>query len=144
VVCVMTSASLVACTRASESAGPRPAGSPVDDDVQGVAKATEKTAKDIGHAAADLGDKTQKGLEDVTSKAGVSGQDAWITTKVKSELASEGFDPLRVHVDTDTKTVTLSGTVDSAANAQKAVHVAEAVTGVVAVKNHLFVKAAEH
>jgi hypothetical protein len=143
-VCVMTSASLVACTRASESAAPRPAGSPVDDDVQGVAKATEKTAKDIGHATADLGDKAQKGLEDVTSKAGASGQDAWITTKVKSELASEGFDPLRVHVDTDTKTVTLSGTVDSSARAEKAVHLAQAVTGVVAVKNHLFVKPAEH
>jgi osmotically-inducible protein OsmY len=144
---LMTSASLVACTRAAESAAPRPAGSadnPVDDDVRGVAKATEKTAKDIGHATADLGDKAQKGLEDVTSKAGASGQDAWITTKVKSQLVSEGFDPLRVHVDTDTKTVTLSGTVDSATNAQKAVRMAQAVTGVVAVKDHLFVKPVEH
>jgi osmotically-inducible protein OsmY len=142
--CLMMSASLVACTRASESSAPRPPGSPVDDDVKGVAKATEQTAKDIGHATAAFGDKAQKGLEDVTTKAGVSGQDTWITTKVKSELVSEGFDPLRVHVDTDGKTVTLSGTVDSTANAQKAVHVAEAVTAVVAVKNHLFVRPAEH
>jgi osmotically-inducible protein OsmY len=133
VVCLMAAASLVACTRASESA-PRATGSAggaVDDDVKGVAKATEKAAKDIGQATVDLGEK-----------AGVSGQDAWITTKVKSELTSDGFDPVSVHVDTDSKAVTLSGTVESATKARRAVEVAKAVNGVVAVKDHLFVKPA--
>ena len=139
----MTGLSLVACKRVSESPTPRPAGgagSAVDDDVRGVGKATEKAANDLGHATVDLGEKAQKRLEDVTTKAGASGQDAWITTKVKSALASEGFDPVRVHVDTDGKAVTLSGTVDSTTKAQKAVTVAGAVDGVVAVKDHLFVK----
>ncbi|HSZ81319.1 MAG TPA: BON domain-containing protein [Polyangia bacterium] len=140
----MAAASLVACTRAPESA-PRATGSAggtVDDDVNGVAKATAKAAKDIGQATVDLGQKAGKGLEDVTSKAGVSGQDAWITTKVKSELASDGFDPVSVHVDTDSKAVTLSGTVESATKARRAVDVAKAVKGVVAVNNHLYVKPA--
>jgi osmotically-inducible protein OsmY len=109
-----------------------------------VAKATEKAAKDVGHATSDLAEKAGKGLEDATNKAGVTGQDAWITTKVKSELASKGFDPLHVHVDTDAKAVTLSGTVESGARAEEAVGLAKAITGVVAVKNHLFVKPPRH
>jgi hyperosmotically inducible protein len=141
---LVASAPLVACTRASESSAPPPAGSAgstIDDDVKGIAKATEKAAKDVGHATSDLAEKAGKGLEDATSKAGVSGQDAWITTRVKSELASQGFDPLHVHVDTDNRVVTLSGTVESGTKAQGAVSVAKAITGVVTVKNHLFVKA---
>jgi hypothetical protein len=141
--CVVALAPLVACTRDSErSAPPPPGSSPIDDDVRGVAKATEKTAKDIGHATSELADKAGKGLDEATNRAGAKGQDAWITTKVKSELAREGFDPLHVHVDTDEKVVTLSGTVESAAKAQSAVNLARAVTGVLAVKDHLFVKPA--
>ncbi|HEX3693923.1 MAG TPA: BON domain-containing protein [Polyangia bacterium] len=109
-----------------------------------MAKATEKAAKDIGHATVGLGEKAGKSLDDATDKAGASGQDTWITTKVKSELTKEGFDPVHVHVDTDSKAVTLSGTVGSATEAQRAANVAKAVSGVVAVRNHLFVKPAGH
>jgi hyperosmotically inducible periplasmic protein len=143
--CLMASASLVACTRASESSAsssPRPAGSagsPVDEDVKGVAKATAKAAKDLGHATVDLAEKAGKDLEDVANNAGVSGQDGWITSKVKTALASAGFDPVHVHVDTDGKVVTLSGTVESATMAERAVGVTKAIDGVVAVRNHLFV-----
>ncbi|HSS38795.1 MAG TPA: BON domain-containing protein [Polyangia bacterium] len=105
-----------------------------------MAKSTEKTAKDIGHAAAGLADKAGNGLEDATDKAGARSQDAWITTKVKSALTAEGLDPLHVHVDTDAKVVTLSGSVDSAAKREKALSVARGVTGVLGVKDHLFVK----
>ena len=110
------------------------------DDVKGVAKATEKAAKDIGNATVDLGDKARKSLEDVTNHAGEGGQDAWITTKVKSELTRVGLDPLHVHVDTDGNVVTLSGTVESAADARQAVSAAKAVKGVLRVQDHLFVK----
>jgi len=131
------------CSRASQSDARGTGGttaSVVGDDMRGVAKTTEKTAKDIGHAAADLADKAGNGLEDATNKAGAGGQDAWITTKVKSALTSEGLDPLHLHVYTDAKVVTLSGSVDSAAKRDKALSVARAVTGVVAVKDHLFLK----
>jgi hypothetical protein len=108
------------------------------DDRDDVAKATGK-AKDIGHATIELADKAGQRLEDATSKAAVGGEDAWITTKVKTALTSEGFDVLHVHVDTDGKVVTLSGTVESAAKREKAVQLAKGVTGVVGVKDHLFV-----
>jgi hyperosmotically inducible protein len=144
--CLIAWASLVACTRASEGTSPGSAGSAgstAAEDVKGLAKATEKAAKDIGQATADLGDKARKSLEDVTNKAGGGGQDAWITTKVKSELTRGGLDPLHVHVDTDGNVVTLSGTVESAAEARKAVSAAKTVKGVLGVQDHLFVKPAQ-
>jgi osmotically-inducible protein OsmY len=134
--CLVASAWLSGCNRPPEAS---PRGRQVGDDLQGVAEATERTAKDIGHATVDLADKAGRGLEDVTAKAGVKGQDSWITTKVKTDLASAGFDPLRVHVDTDQKVVTLSGTVESSTKAKRAVSVAKAVAGVGGVKDHLFV-----
>jgi osmotically-inducible protein OsmY len=63
---------------------------------------------------------------------------------VKSALASAGFDPLHVHVDTDGKVVTLSGSVPSSAEQLKAVGVAKGVLGVAGVTDHLFVKAAQN
>jgi hyperosmotically inducible protein len=114
----------------------------VGEDVRGVAKASEKAAKDLGQATVDLGDKARKSLEDVTNKAGGGGQEAWITTKVKSELTRVGLDPLHVHVDTDGQVVTLSGTVESAADGRKAVGAAKAVKGVLGVRDHLFVSPA--
>jgi hyperosmotically inducible protein len=140
--CLIASASLGACTRAPESTpsgSQGSAGSTVRDDVQGVAKASEKAAKDLGQATVDLGDKARKSLEDATNKAGSGGQEAWITTKVKSELTRVGLDPLHVHVDTNGKVVTLSGSVESAADARKAVSAAKAVNGVLDVQDHLFV-----
>ncbi len=110
------------------------------DDVKGLARTTEKTAKDIGQAAVDVANKAGDGLQDATNKAGAGGQDAWITAKVKSALTSQGLDPLHVHVDTDAKVVTLSGSVDSPAKREKALAVARGIVGVVGVKNHLFVK----
>jgi hyperosmotically inducible protein len=139
-------ASLAACTRTSESAPAPPAGaagSRVGDDLKGVAKETQKTAKDIGHAATDFADKAGKGIQDVANQAGEKGGEAWLTTKVKSELSTAGFDPLHVHVDTDGQVVTLSGTVDSAAAKGKAVDVARSVKGVTSVQDHLFVKPAQ-
>jgi len=140
--CLLASASF-GCTRQAETPAPVPAGSTgsvVRDDMKDVAKTTEKTGKDIGHAAADLADKAGSGLEDATNKAGAGSQDAWITTKVKSALTSEGLDPLHVHVDTDAKIVTLSGSVDSAAKKQTALAAARRISGVLEVRDHLFVK----
>jgi osmotically-inducible protein OsmY len=137
---------LVACTRApdgSRAGPPGGAGTAVSDDMKDVAKATEKAAKDIGHATADLADKAGDRLGDLTHKAGAGGEDAWITTKVKSELTRNGLDPLHVHVDTDAQVVTLSGTVDSTTEQQKAVAAAKGVTGVAEVKDHLFVRPAQ-
>jgi hypothetical protein len=141
--CLLAATSLVACKRASGDASHGSAGREersVGDDMKGVGKATEKAAKDIGNAASELGDKARQNLGDATNKVGADAEDGWITAKVKTELTSAGVDPLHVHVDTDKKIVTLSGTVESAAQARKAVTAAKAVTGVLSVQDHLFVK----
>jgi osmotically-inducible protein OsmY len=121
---------LGSCKRGSESR----------EDFKDVSRSTEKAAKDIGHAATDLADEAGKGIEGAARQAGEVGDDAWITTKVKSELATSGFDPLHVHVDTADEVVTLSGMVGAAADARKAVELARGVKGVAAVQNHLVVK----
>jgi len=150
VACLIASASLLACTRAPESTSSgsvgragSTVGEDVKEDVKGVAKASEKAAKDIGQATVDLGDKARNSLEDATNKAGGEGQAAWITTKVKSELTRVGLDPLHVHVDTTGQIVTLSGTVESAADLRKAVSAAKDVKGVLGVQDHLYVKPAQ-
>src|SRR5215471_21429865 len=145
--CLIAWASLASCTRSAEtssSGSSGRAGSPLGEDMKGVAKATEKAAKDIGRATVDLADRAGKRIEEVTNETGVSGDDAWITTKVKSELTTQGFDPLHVHVDTAGKVVTLSGTVETAADVRRAVSLAKAVKGVAGVKDHLFVKPNQH
>jgi osmotically-inducible protein OsmY len=117
---VLLLAALPACQRASGERA-RSSDNPVREDVKDVVRSTEKAAKDVGHVV------------------GAGSQDTWITTKVKSELGSNGFDPLRVHVDTDGKVVTLSGTVETAAERDRAVALARAVKDVVSVTDHLFV-----
>src|SRR6266404_2281250 len=117
---VLLLSALPACQRAPGERA-RSSDNPVREDVNEVARTTEKAAKDVGHAV------------------GAGSQDTWITTKVKSELGSKGFDPLRVHVDTDAKVVTLSGTVETAAERDKAVALARAVKDVAGVTDHLFV-----
>jgi hyperosmotically inducible protein len=131
------------CKRDSETP-PRRTAEPgsVGEGVKEVGKATEKAAKDIGHATANLADKAGQRLEEATNEAAAGSHDAWLTTKVKSALTTEGLDILHVHVDTHDKVVTLSGSVDSADRRAKAVAVAKGVVGVVDVKDHLFVDAA--
>ena len=140
--CLLVSASF-GCARAPESSPPGgagTAGSVVRDDVKGLARTTEKTAKDIGHAAVDVANKAGDGLQGATDKAGAGGQDAWITSEGQKRAHQRGARPSPRHVDTEAKVVTLSGSVDSASKREKALAVARGIAGVVDVKNHLFVK----
>jgi osmotically-inducible protein OsmY len=138
--CLLAVVSLV-CRRESDAPTPRRTeeSGRVRESVKEVGKATEKAAKDIGQATANLADKAGQRLEEATNQAAAGGQDAWITTKVKSALTAEGLDILHVHVDTHDKVVTLSGSVDSTGRRAKAVAVAKGVAGVADVKDHLFV-----
>ena len=69
--------------------------------------------------------------------------DATLTTKVKSALAADvGLRTLTgISVDSDGSTVTLKGSVDTAANKSRAEQVARGVDGVSMVKNELTVQA---
>jgi hyperosmotically inducible periplasmic protein len=72
-------------------------------------------------------------------------KDSVITTKVKAKLAEDKMSTLaHVKVDTDANgMVVLSGTVASKDEADKAVSIAKATEGVVAVTDHLKVKKAK-
>jgi hyperosmotically inducible protein len=59
------------------------------------------------------------------------GTDAWITTKVKTELlATKGVPSTDISVTTNNGVVTLAGVVDTKAQVQKSITVAKAIKGV--------------
>ncbi len=68
--------------------------------------------------------------------------DATITTKVKTQLASDvGLTPAnQIHVETSKSVVQLSGFVDSAAHKAEAESVARGVEGVTDVQNSIIVQ----
>jgi osmotically-inducible protein OsmY len=144
--CFALSAAL-GCSRSREASPQAGAaghsGGAVHDDVRQLARATGKTAEDLGHATVEAANRAGQQVGDAAKKAGTGGEDAWLTTKVKAELARESFDPLRLHVDTEGKVVTLSGSVESAARREKAVALAAHVEGVARVSDHLFVQPPE-
>jgi hyperosmotically inducible protein len=64
--------------------------------------------------------------------------DTWITTKVKADLlVSEDVPGSAIEVDTKNGVVTLTGTVESKAEADKAIDVAKGIKGVTDVKSKL-------
>jgi osmotically-inducible protein OsmY len=74
-------------------------------------------------------------------KTGEYVDDAWITTKVKSEMVADS--EVKAHkIDVDTKhgVVTLTGTVESWQEASKAADIARGIKGVTAVENDLRVQ----
>jgi hyperosmotically inducible periplasmic protein len=71
-----------------------------------------------------------------------SPEDAAITARVKAALAAEpALKSIEIQVDTINAVVTLSGTIDTPHNLERATQVAKAVDGVKAVSNQLNVKA---
>ena len=70
--------------------------------------------------------------------------DAGITTKVKTQLASDvGLTPAnQIHVETSNRVVQLSGFVDTAAHKAQAESVARGVHGVDSVENNIIVQPA--
>jgi len=100
----------------------------------GVEKGVDAT-KDTAHVATD---KTKAGAE----KAGEVVTDAAITSAVKTKLLVDSKTPgLKIDVDTKDGVVTLSGTVPTKAEADKAVADTRATTGVKRVVNRLKVAA---
>ncbi len=107
----------------------------------------EQAGREIDRAAEKAGDKLDEAsqkLSEQTAKTGAALDDAAITTKIKTAILSEsGLKVLDINVDTVGGVVTLTGTVDSQANSDKAGQIASAVSGVKQVDNHLVVKTAE-
>ncbi|MEK6663655.1 MAG: BON domain-containing protein [Pseudomonadota bacterium] len=103
----------------------------------------EKAGREVDRAAEKAGDKldeASKKLSEQTAKTGEAIEDAAITTKVKTAILAEpGLKVLKINVDTVGGVVTLTGTVDSQANSDKAKQVVGAVSGVKQVENLLIV-----
>ncbi len=122
---------LVAGITACDQPGPaETAGKKLDD-------AANKTGMKIEEAVDKVGEK----LDEKSEKAGVALDDAEITAKVKSAIYSEpGLKTLRISVDTVNGVVTLTGSVDSQSGFDRSRALAESVSGVKEVANHLQVK----
>ena len=106
----------------------------VKSGAQKTATAGKLAFRGVGAGAVQVTDQSKEAL----AKTGNKVEDAWITTKVKSELATtKGVKSGDVHVDTDSGVVRLSGTVRSPDEAQRAIETALTVKGVDAVDSQL-------
>ena len=122
---------LVAGLAACDNPGPaETAGKKID-------QTAEKAGIKIGEAVDKVGEK----LEAHGEKAGVAIEDAEITAKVKAAIFAEpGLRTLQISVDTVKGVVTLSGSVDTQPNSDRAKGLAGAVMGVNGVENRLVLK----
>jgi hyperosmotically inducible protein len=97
----------------------------------------ETAGKKIDQTAEKVGDK----MGEQSAQAGVAMDDTAITTKVKAaNFAEPGLKTLQISVDTVKGVVTLSGSVDSRSNSDRAKELAGAVAGVRDVEDRLTVK----
>lgn len=108
---------------------------------ESAGKQLDKAAEKMGKSLSDATEKVEISLAEHSNKAGAEIDDAQITTKVKAAFFAEpGLKSLQIGVDTVTGVVTLSGSVDTQANSDRAKALAGAVSGVKEVSNHLVIK----
>lgn len=100
-----------------------------------------RSVDDAGRKIGEVADKAGEKISEKAEKAGVAMDDAEITAKVKSAIYSEpGLKTLKISVDTVKGVVTLTGSVESQSNFDRVKTLAEAVSGVKEVENHLQVE----
>jgi len=97
----------------------------------------DSTAAKVDRAA----DKVGATVSNAADKTAVVADDAAITAKVKAAILAEpGLKSLQINVDTNSATVTLSGSVDNVDLRERAKQIASATTGVKGVVDQLTVK----
>jgi hyperosmotically inducible periplasmic protein len=98
-------------------------------------------AETAGKKIDQTADKAGKKIGETADKVGVAIDDTEITAKVKAAIFAEpGLKTLQISVDTVKGVVTLTGSVDTAANSDRAKALAGAVADVKAVDNRLVLK----
>lgn len=103
-------------------------------------KKMDQLASDTSKKVGDTVDKVENKMTEQGAKSAQSWDDTEITAKVKAEFLGEpGLKSLQISVDTLKGVVTLTGTVDSKANSDKARARAMAISGVKDVTNQLVV-----
>jgi len=104
-------------------------------------KNIDLTADAAGKKMGEAADKISEKLGKQGENAGVAIDDAEITAKVKAAIFAEpGLKTLQISVDTVKGVVTLSGSVDTQSNSDRAKGLAGAVSGVKEVENRLELK----
>lgn len=104
-------------------------------------KKIDQTVNDAGQQIGEASDKAAIKMAEQSEKARVAINDAEITAKVKAAIFAEpGLKTLQISVDTVDGVVTLTGSVDSQANSDRAKALAGAVAGVSRVENRLALK----
>ena len=104
-------------------------------------KKIDQAVDDAGKQVGAASEKVAIKMAEQSEKAGVAINDAEITTKVKAAIFAEpGLKTLQISVDTVNGVVTLTGSVDSQANSDRAQALAGAVDGVSRVENRLALK----
>ena len=94
---------------------------------------SERAAEKMDQAAADIKENAAKGKEKVSDSA--------ITAKVKTAMVAEpGLKSSKINVDTADGVVTLTGSVDTPQNLERASQVAQGIDGVKSVDNRLNLK----
>jgi len=107
-------------------------------------KSIDQTASEAKNKIGDTVDKAEKKMTEQSAKAGQAIDDSEITARVKAAVFAEpGLKTLQISVDTVKGVVTLTGTVDSQANSDKARTLAAAVADVKEVNNKLVVTPAK-
>ena len=101
----------------------------------------DQTADEASKKMGKCHDKAGEKMGEQREAAGAAIDDAEITAKVKAAIFAEsGLKSLQISVDTVKGVVTLSGSVDSMSNSDKAKTLASAVAGVKDVENRLVLK----
>ena len=101
----------------------------------------DQTATDARNKISATVDKASDKLSEQGAKTGATIDDAEVTAKVKAAIFAEpGLKTLQISVVTVKGVVTLSGSVDSLANSERAKGLALAVSGVKNVDNQLVLK----
>jgi osmotically-inducible protein OsmY len=107
-------------------------------------KKMDQVATDTGKKVGNTVDKVENKVTEQGAKTAQAWDDTEITTKVKSELLAEpGLKSMQISVDTLHGVVTLTGTVDTKANSDKAKARTMAIAGVKDVNNQLVVTPAK-
>jgi hyperosmotically inducible periplasmic protein len=105
-------------------------------------ESAKQTARDAKEKTEDTAHDAKVKAEHATEKTGEVVTDAAITSAVKTKfLAESGVPGTSINVDTNNHVVTLTGTVKSKAEAEKAMAIARDTKGVKRVVNHLKIAA---
>ena len=103
-------------------------------------KKLDQVVEDTGKKVGDTVDMAEKKMDEQGEKAAMAIDDTEITARVKGAiLAESGLKSLQISVDTVKGVVTLTGSVDSQSNSDKAGSLAAAVKDVSEVRNQLVV-----